>query len=608
MLNIMIVNDESLGPSLGKLKIGQEGRDKYIILGERNDNKINLLEQKGFQKIVHLTNDPSYKNRFLKEYIDLIGLLGREYNGQRWWATDISSKNRFTSKIPFLLNQFLTAVEAIEKEDYDNLIILNPSWEILNSLREVLKKKNVRFVCVGDHYAKWKELLLSWCRMILLTLYNASIILVRAYWVKKKLGEVLKKSLPAAQANYVIKTFVYDHSFSETGIYRDIFFGSLLDHLKEERQVLVFGNILGDFKRCIRKISQCTSQVIIPIEAFLSPMSILNALVQVLLYKVKVRKKMLFFGYDVSNIIRNELSRTYNGIDFYQFLHYWSTQKLLQTLPVETFLLTYENNPWEKMCMMAIRKYSPDTNIIGYQHTVVPQASANMFVSQHEKDVLPMPDRILTVGEAPKEIMERYGSYDKGKIEPSCGLRFEYLFHSPISKRKKTGHILVVLEGILDVYKMVNYVVRELKGNHQYDVTIRTHPVLPFDHFKGKLTCNLNDVSNFRVSSNASLKDDIDWADMVLYWGSTVALEALSMGKPVIHYQMDSILSYDPLFDCKHLKWVLSEKESLAPAIEEIYSLSDERFEEEQAKARQYLSRYFHPVAVERLEKFLVKS
>ncbi|MFH1515761.1 MAG: hypothetical protein ABIG42_09920, partial [bacterium] len=367
-------------------------------------------------------------------------------------------------------------------------------------------------------------------------------------------------------------------------------------------------NILGNYKLCIDKISRCTSHVILPIEVFLSYADILRALVQVLFCKIRIRKETLFLGCDVSDIVKNELLRTYYGISFYQFLHYWSTMKLLQTLSVETFLLTYENNPWEKMCMMAVREYSPKTKIIGYQHTVVPQASANMFVSKIEKDVIPMPDRILTVGEAPKEIMERYGSYENGKIEASCGLRFEYLFETSKSERKKSGNILVVLEGIFEVYKMVNYVLKELKNCVQYQVVIRAHPVLPLSSFANKLTYRIDDITNFNVSHNALLKDDIERADIIIYWGTTVALEALSMGKPVIHYEMDSVLSYDPLFECNHLKWVVSEKDSLMSIIDEIYSFSDEQFAREPRDAKAYLNRYFFPVTEEGFNKFLVEG
>jgi hypothetical protein len=608
MLNVAIIQGTTkLQEYLKKLPVFVGDKKGYLLLGASNHGDRQLLEKRSFSEIILPYFRGNLGDQFLQEYVDLIGIVGKEHNSRKWWATDIASKNRFTSKLPCLLRELLVAVEAMQNEDYNYLIILNPSWVILNSLKKVLKEKNLRFVCLENHYSKWKELGFGWCRIIFLALYNTLLILGRKYWVQEKLKDIIKENLFRDKPYYVIKTFIYDHSFSETGAYRDAFFGSLPDYLKDKRQVLIYANLLGNYKLCTRKISECSSHVILPIETFLSSKDILSALFQFLFSKIRIGREALFFGYDVSDIINKELFRTYNGIDFYQFLHYWSAKKLIKTLPVETFLLTYENNPWEKMCMMAIREYSPNTTIIGYQHTVVPQASANMFISENEKDVMPIPDRILTVGEVPKEIMERYGNYEKGRIETACGLRFEYLFHVLTSERKGAGHVLVVLEGIFEVYKMVNYVLRELEGNKQYQVRIRTHPVLALADFQHKLTHRLNDLPHFNLSKNAPLKDDIDWADIVIYWGSTVALEALSMGKPVIHYEMDSILSYDPLFECTHLKWALSEKEPLVPTIEEIYSLSSDRFNEGQRKAKEYLSRYFFPVSEEGLNKFLVK-
>jgi surface carbohydrate biosynthesis protein (TIGR04326 family) len=282
------------------------------------------------------------------------------------------------------------------------------------------------------------------------------------------------------------------------------------------------------------------------------------------------------------------------------------TMRLLQAVHVETFLLTYENNPWEKMCIMAVREGAPGI-IVGYQHNVVPQASANMFVSRWEKNAMPMPDRILTVGDRPKEIMERYGNYDCGEIETSCGLRFEYLENLPVAARQRLGNILVVLEGIDDVYKMVNYVMKELGRNESFKVIIRTHPVLPFHCIQRKLDYSLDSLPNFGLSTrNSSLKDDIEWADVVMYWGTTVALEALCMGKPLIHYSIGTCLSYDPLFECWHLKWTVSDEESMVNILDEIYSLDDAEFYVEQNHALAYIRHYVFPVSEHGLSRFFV--
>ena len=101
------------------------------------------------------------------------------------------------------------------------------------------------------------------------------------------------------------------------------------------------------------------------------------------------------------------------------------------------------------------------------------------------------------------------------------------------------------------------------------------------------------------------MKDDLDESDMVIYWGSTVALEALMLGKPVINFDAGDALSYDPLFECHHLKWTVNKQTHLVEVIEKIYNMSDEEYEHQLKLAREYLGDYFYEITEERLDRFL---
>jgi hypothetical protein len=70
---------------------------------------------------------------------------------------------------------------------------------------------------------------------------------------------------------------------------------------------------------------------------------------------------------------------------------------------------------------------------------------------------------------------------------------------------------------------------------------------------------------------------------------------------------MDSFLSYDPLFDCSYLKWTVTGTRKLTEVLDEIYSLSDEKFISDRQKAHDYLSRYFYPVNSSNLALFCHK-
>ncbi len=609
----VIYSIKTLRKYLKQLPINGERDCKYLILDASNQEAATALEEKGFKRVITSQHDNNFEDRFLREYIDLIGGIGKDLNNTKWWATNMASKNRFASRLPALLWEFLVTVDTIKKEDYANLVIFSPAWVIENSLNRAIKDIPLRIIItLEDYIRRWIRFGLRLGYRILSVIYRAAATFIKIYYARFVLGAISNNKELFIDRWYVIKTFIYNNSFIADGGYLDAFFGTLPEYLKKRKEkVLIYANILGNYPACIKKIKKCKSQIIFPLEIFLSLTDILAALIKVLFYRIKMTKDVLFFGYDISGMVNNELAHTFNDISFYQFLHYYSTKKLINTIPVKTVLLTYENNPWEKMCIMAIKKYSENTKILGYQHAAFPKASANMFTSAAEEKSSPLPDKVFTIGMIPKQIMERYGSYGSDFIEPACGLRFKDINSAFMRKRMKTGNILVALEGTLsETVSMANYVLGQLKDNVKYRVTFRPHPSLPSELFQNRLEYDLADSSHFRISKGVSLKQDIESADIVIYFGSTVALESLNRGKPVIHISLNkkSFLSYDPLFECNYLKTVVSERDSLIDKIEELYNMNDQEFYNEKQKARSYLNCYFYPITEEGLQKFLYNT
>ncbi|MBU2265600.1 MAG: hypothetical protein KJ977_01025, partial [Candidatus Omnitrophica bacterium] len=548
----------------------QKGR-KYLLWKTVSKKAEDLLEAKNFKKIPKSEHDEFYRDAFLREYNKAIASCSQEFSSSKvWWATDIASKDRFASKVPEFLYQFLTMTKVAKDEDYLQLIIVGPAISTIGLLKKTLKSVNIQFHYFGNPAEKRLDSIYITVRRTIGVIYKTVKFYRRSLYARKQLGSRIKKELNPKKSYYVIKTFIYNHSFLKDGSYRDVFFGSLPEFLKGKQKSLIYACILGDYKQCLKKISQCQQRIILPVEALLTLPSIVKAAIEFLFTKIRINRKVLFFGYDVSDIINAELKRTFKGVRFYHFLHYWSTKNLIKKVAVEKFLLTYENKPWERMCILALRRYSPASRIIGYQHTVVPQSSVNMFVVGHDRSLSPLPDKILTVGVETKKIMERYGEYEPGFIEATCGLRFEYLFDKPFQPRKRLKNILVALEGNIDVHCIVDYVLSQMQGRNGYHIKIRTHPMVPWPYFKRRFAYDLSRMPNVSVSNGNYLYDDIIWADIVIYWGTTVSLEALSIGKPVIHFDRGEILSYDPLFDCRHLKWVVHKEDSLKAKLDEI--------------------------------------
>ena len=318
----------------------------------------------------------------------------------------------------------------------------------------------------------------------------------------------------------------------------------------------------------------------------------------------KIPTSLKYKGIDVSGILISELFRKYNDISFTQYMYYEITAECCKSLKVDQYIYTYENNPWEKMAVLAMRKLYPFTKIVGFQHAVVPQASVNVFNSCDEIENMPLPDQLLCVGEEPLNIINENSAKPFNNIYVSCGLRYEYLESISVKPRVNINKILIVPEGVPSVFPMLNYVLRELNNRKEFQLTFRFHPSLPYETIKSSLHYDLSKIDNVFLSK-LSLKDELMNNDLCIYWGSTVALEALSAGIPLIHYNMQTILSYDPLFRCNYNKWIVTDNDSLVEVIETINLLKDEIFAQQVNKAKSYIKKYFYPVTDENISKFL---
>ncbi len=541
---------------------------------------------------------------FMRAYVDLVGSLSAVNNSLLWWATDLSSKNRFFSPLVTFLEKFYKLLRIIQRADADILCVIDVPFILMPSLKAALKERPVQCAWQGFklryYVLLFREILQRYGRV----LRHLGYILPRILKAKQLFGDGLAECLARRKPVCLIKTFMSQKSFDQQGAYKDLFFGILPDFLAQTQPMIILGDTMDDINITWPLVKRNAEGKIYPLEAFMSVKDVLYRSAQMLGYRMFVPKRLDFNGTDVSGILKGIVDTFGNKI---QPLHLYQHDMMLNVLAhydIKQFILTCEFNPWEKMCIMALRQASPQTKIIGYQHTVVPQASVNMFTSRFEENIIPRPDLLLTVGKKPEAIIHRYETCVSSNVKPACGLRFAYLFSQPQAKREKRGNVLLALEGLPQVSQMVNYVLNHWGNDCPYQLRVRTHPVLPVERFAGQLVHDPRKMPKVTISEGTSLKEDLLWADIVIYWGTTVSLEAISMGKPVIHFDTGSMLSYDPLFELDQFKWVAGESSDLLGLIDSIYALSDEAYRLQCAEAKAYIADYFHPITAQTMNYF----
>ena len=134
---------------------------------------------------------------------------------------------------------------------------------------------------------------------------------------------------------------------------------------------------------------------------------------------------------------------------------------------------------------------------------------------------------------------------------------------------------------------------------------IRTHVELPWSYIKKNIKYNINNFKNIRLSKNINIYDDLLESDCCIYWGSAVSIEALALGIPIINYNNNSYLKYDPLFLFNDFKWETSDDRNLNNLLIEIDQLDHEQFIKKQDSAIKYLNNYFYDISDYNINYFL---
>ena len=278
--------------------------------------------------------------------------------------------------------------------------------------------------------------------------------------------------------------------------------------------------------------------------------------------------------------------------------------RMLKIFKSEIFISTYENMPWEPMCYLGIKDASPETKIIGCQHTVVSEFSTNYFLYDNELKNRQLPDKICTVGPVTKRIIERNCGYNHPPIESACALRYQHLKQEDVRFRRNKRKILVALEGIDDVYKLVNYVCNELSQNDNIEIIIRPHPILPLSKIDKNIDIDYTKLNYVKISSNDSITKDLEKVSVVIYRESAVALEAIAFGIPVVCFNSYPTISYDPLFELTDFKWNVDESIRIKPILDEIFNLDDQFFNQSKQKAKLYINNYFNKCTDDNMSVF----
>ena len=391
----------------------------------------------------------------------------------------------------------------------------------------------------------------------------------------------------------VIHSWADARSIVGTNSYRDIYFGNLGEQLKEKGiNIYYLLDIIPTiwYPRLVHAAWKNRIDFLL-LEDFVSWPDLITSICRVWNLPSQITDIPLFDGFDISSIVQEELrNERYTSIGEHAFLCYRVCKKMSRDLKVKNFIFTYENQACQKMFSLAFHKYSPGTSSVGYVHTYAIPMYTLYSVSEKEKDLIPLPDKIIVNGEQSKKYLVACG-YSEDRIFTGGALRYMYLGSIMPTKPGKKGSFDILVAASVNINEAVELIEKCLEafsGNPAFNLIIKMHPTLPF----GKIANYFPVLPENVTVSETPVQELLACADLVLYTSSTVAIEAVALGVPVIHVKSDHIIDMN-FFDAESAIPSFSEPEEIARA-GELILLRQEKLPRDESE--RLVKKYFLPV------------
>jgi len=580
-------------------------RYSVIILNKEFQEYRDILKSKGIIELPVEDMDDKERKICEKKYINSIARLGFEYHSIQWWANPISEKNEHISSHYKNLYAFYILIKTIQKHIAENMsIFVICNSDIFEQLKTYCIQNNVQITSLERHVVtvirKAQEKAYAAIKNIFFIIKTV----IRRNYIPKGLRLRIKNDIANTRNYYVIRTWLDNRFLSEKD--RDAYFGKLPEYvMKNGHSVLILAGIINNYSKVVHNIANNTKMLIVPEEYFFQYSDIFRLLFHILIRHIKLRRNVIFNGVDVTGLYKREILKGYYSTDYMRNIsRYFIAKRFAESVNFKTYIQTFENYAWEKITILGIKKAKPDGKIFGFQHAFISRNSFKYFPGEKENEIMSLPDRIITMGKKTMEIMCKYGSYDAEIFRIGCALRQEYLNDFSLLKRKRFDKIVVPLTMVSNESVLVlKFLYKSGLGNTKMKVIIRCHPAAPYETFKKYIDFKMPD--NFIICNQKSIQEELSDTDIVLYTWTTVAIEALKLGLPVIYIDILDPLNVDPLFECNALKKSVKKPEELLPVMEAFYSMNDDIFCKEQQTAQEYLKEYFYPVTEDNLASFM---
>ncbi len=416
----------------------------------------------------------------------------------------------------------------------------------------------------------------------------------------------LRRRLHRCQAegpcDLLLFTYLDKRGWDDHGKRRDPYWQPLLDYLdaRKVRWAQVAITVADEHLVAARLAAE--SGPIFPIEAFMTHGDLLRAVAGALAARFTLPDGLADEWPEY--LLNRWHQEQVNGLLMRHLMYQRAFVRLLRQQSPRRLLWPWENHPWERLLCLAARRSEHPPRLVGAQHTTVLLNQLRFFPPAEERGIAPLPDCILTTGERSRDILADYGAFPEGCLRPGAAIRFQNLRQLPAkpwsgSVQRLALPLTIDLSTNLPVLRMAI----EAFAGTTYQVDVKAHPALPTAQQVASLGQPLPD--NFTIRDGEAMGPFLARADLLLYSETTVCMEALALGIPVIYLDIGFGAAGDPLFQCPHLKWQADSASAIRDALHAIETREPAAIASSIEQGMAYISSYFRAVCDENLQPYL---
>ena len=544
-----------------------------------------ILKLRYYKKIFVFENSDLFsiirknKKLYLNKINEILAKLNFDNNSYFWWAFNFTSKNPLSSLLISKLLDVFAIIDVIEKNEEKKFKIFG----ISPGQNKILESY------FGSEYKfsfELKNSLINKLKLIysfVETFYR--IIITFGFF---KISYRKKNNF-----NIVLFSFIDGINRSEN----DPYFGNLIEEIKNKYPQKKIGYLFLLYTPFLKMKKDLVNEKnsFNLLFDYLKVNDFLWCLIQV--FKVFSFKPIVkIFTYKNKNIfIRNLIHETileeFSKGFVENLLVYRAFRRLNKIKKLEVILYPFENKPIEKLMLLGIKN---KFKTIGYQHSSITARHLSFQLLKKEVKINPLPDKIVTIGEVTRKWMIDKGNISPSKIIEGVALRTNLLSIKKVDSLNINNiKLLFVFSSSIDeVILCINFLQKVLPKKNIV-CRFRFHIHFPFSKLKSDQKNWV--IQNVELISENALQDDLNWTNITLYISSSVALESLLVGIPIIWLDIDKLNSNPLLYHNVQNSWRVKSSKELIDIIYEIFYLSRKEKRQKAIKGKEFAESYMIP-------------